>query len=256
MSERRLFGKQPQRRSDAGPPRPAPAATTRADEVGVDSQDAVTVLIDSGEARALLGLAATAGPELAVPRVARHGNHWTAQVPRSDDSRPQPAAATALIEQLVRGACRNGVLIDTPRIGGYSQGRPILAAAAVAGDLTDSQATHLSLAIAGAAQLDHALLARGLTGGVSRDSTSSAQSALRPWHSAPFEDLPIAGLLGQAARLIPGRHAPLAAVFADLLRRRLQLANQIAPGVAAVPNPRRLQRLLAPDAGGAPDGYT
>jgi len=255
MSERRLFGKQPQRRSDAWPPRPAPAALTRADEDGVDSRDAVTVLIDSGEARALLGLAATAGPELAVPRVACHGNQWTAQLPPADDTRPQPAAATALVEQLVRGACRNGVLIDTPRIDGYSQGRPILATAAIAADLTDSQATHLSWAIAGAAQLDHALLARGLSGSDSHPSLRSAQSALRPWQSTPFEDLPIAGLLDHTARLIPGRHAPLVAVFADLLRRRLQLANQIAPGVAAVPNPRRLQRLLAPSAGGAPDRY-
>ncbi|HZT66985.1 MAG TPA: hypothetical protein VFA11_14450 [Acidimicrobiales bacterium] len=216
----------------------------------------MTVLIDLGEARALLALAATAGPELAVPGVARHGDQWTAQVPPCDDTRPQPGAATALIEQLVRGACRNAVLLDTPRIDGYSQGRPILATAAIAADLNDSQATHLSRAIAGAAQLDHALLARGLTGGESRASIRSAQTVLRPWQSTSFEDLPIAGLLDTAARLIPGCHATLVAVFADLFRRRLLLANQVAPGVAAVPNPRRLQRLLAPDAGGAPDGYT
>ena len=73
--------------------------------------------------------------------------------------------------------------------------------------------------------------------------------------SAPFESLPIAELLDEAARHAPGCHAGIVNLFADLFRRRILLARDLVPGVAAVPGPRRLQRSLASDAGGAPDGY-
>lgn len=255
MGERWPFGRQlwPRHRIDAGSRRPALAAPTSAGQAG--RHDPVVSPIDASDARALISLAATAGPELAVASVSRLGDHWMLRVPRSDGSPAQPAAATALIEQLLRGACRHAVLIDVDRFEGCTGGRPILAAAAIVRDLTESQAAHLSWAVAGVAQLDPGLLARGLTGDSSRKSIRSALTVLRPWQSTPFESLPIADLLDEGARLVPGCHAGIVTLFADLFRRRILFARHVVPGVAAVPGPRRLQRSLASDAGGAPDGY-
>lgn len=255
MGERWLFGRPPwpRHRLDAGSRRPSLAAPTSAGQAR--HHDPVVSPIDAGDARALISLAATAGPELTVASVSCLGDQWTLRVPPSDGSPTEPAAAAALVEQLVRGACRHTVLIDVPRVEGCNRGRPILAAAAIVGDLTNTQATHLSWAISGITQLDPSLLARGLTGGVSHESIQSAQTLLRPWQSTPFESLPIADLLDEAARLAPGCHAGIVNLFADLFRRRILLARDVVPGVAAVPGPRRLQRSLASDAGGAPDGY-
>lgn len=255
MGERWLFGRQPwpRHRLDAESRRPALAAPTSAGQGG--HHDPVVSPIDAGDARALISLAATAGPELTVASVSRLGDQWTLRAPPSDGSPTEPAAAAALVEQLVRGACRHAVLIDVPRVEGCNRGRPILTAATIAGDLTNTQATHLSWAISGIAQLDPSLLARGLTGGVRRESIRSAQTLLRPWQSTPFESLPIPELLDEAARLAPGGPAGIVALFAGLFRRRILLAREVVPGVAAVPGPRRLQRILASDAGGAPDGY-
>jgi hypothetical protein len=165
------------------------------------------------------------------------------------------AGALALVEHLVRSACRTGALIELRSARGCVAGRPLIEDVAIAAELTPGDMAALTHVIAGVARCDAMLAAAGLTGIPDAATATRIDGLLEPWANLPFRQWPLAALLANVAEQADSPTAEFLSKFAQLLADRQMMIQRLAPDAPTLPTPRRLAQLLSPDVCGAPDRY-
>lgn len=206
-------------------------------------------------ALALTAARAAATDELIVPAVELGDGVALVEWYTPDGTCLTEASALALVEHLVRSACRTGALIELRSPRGCVTGRPLIEDVAIAAELTVGDMAALTQAIAGVARCDAALAATGLTGTPDAATATRIDGLLDPWADVPFHQWPLAALLAHVAEQAHSPTAELLSRFARLLADRQTMVRHLAPDAPTLPAPRRLAQLLSADVCGAPDRY-